>query len=72
MFQSSKWSGEEGEEIFNREGREKRFSFEKGMSREAEKKVSIVVGDGFFWMEKTKFSGFFVLAVFSKKKLSDK
>ena len=66
MFQSSKWSREEGEEVFNLEEREKRFSIEKGMSEDANKRVSIVVGDGFFLMEKGKFFGFFVSAIFSK------
>ena len=35
MFQSRKWSGEEGEEVFEREGREKRFSIQKGISGDA-------------------------------------
>ena len=48
MFQSSKLSREEGEEVFDREGREKRFSKKKGMSRNAKKRVSIVVGEIFF------------------------
>ena len=35
VFQSRKWSVEEGEEVFEREGRDKRFSIQKGISGDA-------------------------------------
>ena len=71
MFQSSKWSGEEGEEVFYREGREKRSSIQKGISGDWKKRVFDRGGIELFLNGKRQIFWPFCFSYFFKK-ISDK